>query len=186
VTAAHEAGRVAYEVLDAARYAEIVDELGALLADAVDSGASVNFVRPFSVGDGIAWWRSRHGDVAGGAIRPIVARVDGRVVGVVLLVLSRNPNSPHRAEVQKVIVERRARGRGIGSGLMRAVEELALTDGRWLLVLDTQSGTDAERLYRRLGWQEFGVVPNHSLRADGHVLLPTTFFWKDLRGDGAA
>lgn len=177
-------GRVTYQTLDGPRFAAAVDELGELLADAVDSGASVNFVQPFTADDGRAWWAGRASDVAAGAIRPIVARNDdGRVVGVVLLVPSRNPNSPHRAEIQKVLVHRRARGRGIGSALMGAVEELARAEGRWLLILDTQTGTDAERLYRRLGWTEFGVVPDHSLSGDGRALLPTTFFWKDLRAE---
>jgi GNAT superfamily N-acetyltransferase len=180
MTVAREVGQVSYEVVQPGDFATIVDDLGELLADAVESGASVNFVLPFSVADGIAWWQDRQGDVASGAIRPIVARVDGRIEGVTLLVLSRNPNSPHRAEVQKVIVHRRARGRGLGTGLMNAVEDHARAEGRWLLILDTFSGSDAERLYRRLGWIEVGVIPDHSLLTHG-VLAPTTIFRKDLR-----
>ncbi len=184
MTAGPEVGRVTFEILDAAAFSSVIDELGELLADAVDSGASVNFVQPFGAADARVWWAARVADVASGAFRPIVARDQGGLVGVVVLVLSRNPNSPHRAEVQKVLVHRRARGRGIGTGLMAAVEDLARAEGRWLLILDTQRGSDAERLYRRLGWQEFGVVPDHSLRADGAELLPTTFFWKDIRPEG--
>jgi GNAT superfamily N-acetyltransferase len=181
VTARPETGTVTYEVVAADAFDMLIDDLGALLADAVEAGAAVNFVQPFSPGDGAAWWRSRAADVRGGTIRPVVARLAERVVGVVLLVLSRNPNSPHRAEVMKVLVHRAARGRGIATGLMRALESLARTEGRWLLILDTQQGSDAERLYRRLGWREFGVVPDHSLRADSSAYVPTTFFYKDLR-----
>ena len=180
MTAGPEAGAITYEVATADEFGSLVDELGQLLTDAVDSGASVNFVKPFSVADGTAWWTSRAADVSAGTIRPIVARAGGRIAGVVLLVLSRNPNSQHRAEVAKVLVHRRHRGRGIGSGLMAALENVARAEGRWLLILDTQAGTDAERMYRRLGWLEFGVVPDHSLTVDG-VLKPTTFFRKDLR-----
>jgi hypothetical protein len=64
---------------------------------------------------------------------------------------------------------------------MDAAEAAARADGRWLLILDTQAGTAAEALYRSMGWQELGTMPNHAYRADG-VLAPTTFFWKDLRG----
>ena len=180
MTAAHDVSRVTYEVLDASAFAAALDELGEILADAVESGASVNFVLPFSIADGVAWWQGRLGDVANGAIRPIVARIDGRIEGVTLLVLALNPNSPHRAEVQKVLVHRRARGHGIGTGLMTAVEDLARSEGRWLLILDTFSGSDAERLYRRLGWIEVGVIPDHSVLTDG-VLAPATIFRKDLR-----
>jgi GNAT superfamily N-acetyltransferase len=146
----------------------------------VDSGAAVNFVLPFTAADGAAWWRSQLADIEGGTIRVLLARLDGGVVGVTLLILSRKANSPHRAEVSKVLVHRRARGRGIGTALMRAVEQLALSEGRWLLLLDTMQGSDAERLYRALGWQELGVVPNHALNVHGEP-WPTTFFWKDLR-----
>ena len=175
-----EVGAVTIEVADAARMAESAEALGELLADAVESGSSVNFVLPFSAGDGAAWWRSRLPEVESGAILPLLARVDGRIEGVTLLLPARQPNAPHRAEVSKVLVHRRARGRGIGTALMQAVEELALSGGRWLLLLDTHSGSDADRLYRRLGWQEVGVVPDHSLTPDG-ALCPTTIFRKDLR-----
>ena len=181
MTAGPTAGEVTFEAVAAEEFPGIVPELAELLADAVESGASVNFVQPLSVEDADAWWSAKAADVAAGTIRPLVARLDGRVVGVVLLVLSRNPNSPHRAEVMKVLVHRRARGRGVGSGLMAALESLAQAEGRWLLILDTQSGSEAERMYRRLGWREFGVVPAHSLRADSSEYLPTTFFYKDLR-----
>jgi GNAT superfamily N-acetyltransferase len=186
MTTTGKAGRVAYEVVDAAAMAEALEELGEILADAVESGASMNFILPFSVDDGVAYWRSRLPDVASGAVRPIIARVDGRIEGVTLLVLSRNPNSPHRAEVAKVMVHRRARGHGLGSGLMTAVEALAWAEGRWLLILDTMTGSDADRMYRRLGWLEVGVIQDHSLAPNG-ILAPTTFFCKDLRsGDGPA
>ena len=171
---------VVYEVLDLPAFEAAIPQLGELIADSVESGSSVNFLRGFSADDGAAWWRARTGDVASGAIRPIVARLDGEVVGVVLLVPSRNPNSPHRAEVNKVIVHRRVRGRGIGAGLMEALEQLARADGRWLLLLDTESDSAADRLYRRLGWIPFGVVPDHAMRVDGE-LGPTTYFRKDLR-----
>ncbi len=175
------AGEVTFQLVAPDEFPAIVPALAEVLADAVDSGASVNFVQPFSVDDAVAWWSAKAADIAAGTIRPVVARQDGRVVGVVLLVLSRNPNSPHRAEVMKVLVHRHARGRGVGAGLMTALEHVAREEGRWLLILDTQSGSDAERMYRRLGWREWGVVPDHSLRADGSAYLPTTFFYKDLR-----
>src|SRR5215211_9310132 len=121
MTTARDVDRITFEVLDAAAMANAVGDLGEILADAVRSGSGVNFVLPFSAADGEAWWRKRLPDVASGAIRPIVARVDGRIDRVTLLVPSDKPNSPHRAEIQKVIVHRRARRRGLGTGLMIAV-----------------------------------------------------------------
>ncbi len=102
------------------------------------------------------------------------------VVGSTLIERSTNPNSPHRAEIGKVIVRRSHRRRGIAAALMAAAEDRARADGRWLLILDTVQGSAAEALYRSLGWTAFGVVPNHALLPDG-TPGPTTYFWKDLR-----
>jgi GNAT superfamily N-acetyltransferase len=166
--------------LDADEFAEALEELGELLADAVDSGSSVNFLRGLTPVDGAAWWAARSTAVAAEAFLPIVARIDERIVGVAVLVPTGKQNSPHRAEVVKVLVHRSARRRGIASALMRAIEDLARARGHWLLILDTTTGSDADRLYRRLGWTRFGEVPNHALTADG-VLSDTTYFYKDLR-----
>jgi GNAT superfamily N-acetyltransferase len=180
VTAGPSAGPVTYEVVTAGALASILPDLGDILADAVDSGSSVSFLRPFSAADATAWWAAQAAGIEDGSFRPIVARIDGQAVGCAVLVPSRKPNSPHRAEVVKVLVHRRARRRGVGSGLMAAIEALARADGRWLLLLDTTTGSDADRMYRRLGWVAFGEVPNHALTADGR-LSDTTYFFKDLR-----
>ncbi len=116
-----------------------------------------------------------------GSTTVFVARDDdGRIVGSTLLARSRNQNSPHRAEIGKVIVVRSARRRGIARQLMTAAEERARADGRWLLILDTVTGSDAEAFYRALGWNETGVVPDYALLPDGRP-WGATFFWKDLR-----
>jgi GNAT superfamily N-acetyltransferase len=180
VTVEPSAAPVVYEALTADTFELAVPELGEVLADAVDSGSSVNFLRPLPPSKAAAWWAARAGEVARDDFRPVVARVDGRIVGCAVLIPSRKQNSPHRAEVVKVLVDRRARRRGVGSGLMAAIETLALADGRWLLLLDTTTGSDADRMYRRLGWVPFGEVPNHALTANG-VLSDTTWFYKDLR-----
>ena len=166
--------------LDADGYRAAIPGLAALLVDAVDGGASVNFVAGVTEAQAAAWWTERIDQVRDGVITPLVA-VDGEtVVGSLLLIRSTNPNSPHRAEIGKVLVHRFARRRGIGAALMRAIEERARSDGRWMLVLDTVTGSAAESMYRALGWNELGVMPNHALLTDG-TPAPTTFFWKDLR-----
>ncbi len=169
------------ERLDLDGYVAAVPGLAELLKDSVDGGASVNFVAGLTIEDATTWWRERTSQIAAGTTTALVAVApDGRIVGSTLLFRMTQPNAPHRAEIGKVLVHRDARRRGIGRALMEAAETLAREEGRWLLILDTQSGTDAELMYVALGWQPFGVVPNHSLTADG-VLSPTTFFWKDLR-----
>jgi hypothetical protein len=48
-----------------------------------------------------------------------------------------------------------------------------------VLVLDTVTGGDAERLYPRVGWQRVGDVPHYALMPDGRP-CSTTFFYKSL------
>jgi GNAT superfamily N-acetyltransferase len=167
-------------VLSASEYEAAIPGLAALLVDAVDGGASVNFLAGLDEATAAGWWRDRVANVADGTISPFVTFDGDRVVGSVLLIRSWNPNSPHRAEIAKVIVHRSARRRGIAAALMAAAEEVAVSEGRWLLFLDTETGSGAEAFYRSLGWNEAGTIPNYALLTDG-TLSPATWYWKDLR-----
>ena len=167
--------------LDADGYRAAIPELAALIVDAVAGGAGITFLRDVTIDTAAAWWRSLEPDVASGRTTPFVAiSEDGGIVGSTLLVRSIYENSPHRAEIAKVVVRRSHRRRGLASALMTAAEERARADGRWLLVLDTVEGSAAEALYHALGWHETGVVPNYAMNPDG-VPQSATFFWKDLR-----
>jgi GNAT superfamily N-acetyltransferase len=166
--------------LDADGYRAAIPGLAALLVDAVESGASVNFLAGVTHEEAAEWWTKRIDLVRDGVISAFVA-VDAEVIiGSVLLIRSTNPNSPHRAEIGKVLVLRPARRRGIATALMEAAEARARADGRWMLILDTVTGSAAETFYRAMGWHELGVMPNHALATDG-TPAATTFFWKDLR-----
>ena len=171
---------VTVETLDAAAFRAAIPDLAELLVDAVESGAGVSFLGGVTVAETGRWWGTIEGEVAAGVITPFVAMLDGRIVGCVLLARSTIPNSPHRAEIRRMLVHSSARRRGIARVLLGAAEARARDDGRWLLVLDTVTGSAADALYRSLGWQETGVVPNFAMLPDGRP-SPATFFWKDLR-----
>jgi GNAT superfamily N-acetyltransferase len=116
--------------------------------------------------------------VANGERTLIVAEDEQGIAGTVQLITDMPENQPHRADVAKLLVHRRARGAGIGRRLMEAVEDAARGQGRRVLVLDTASDT-AERLYERLGWQRVGVVPDYALLPDG-ALCQTVFYYKHV------
>ena len=101
------------------------------------------------------------------------------VVGSVQLLLEQPENQPHRADLSKMLVHRRARRQGHGAALLRAAEDLGRECGKSLLVLDT-AGSDALRLYARLGWREVGVIPGYALLPDGG-LCDTHYFYRTLR-----
>jgi ribosomal protein S18 acetylase RimI-like enzyme len=97
------------------------------------------------------------------------------------LIVDLPENQPHRADVVKMLVHRRARRRGLGEALMRAAEVEAKKRGRTVLVLDAVTGGDAARLYEKLGWIKVGDVPRFALMPDGRE-CGTTFYYRDLAG----
>jgi GNAT superfamily N-acetyltransferase len=171
---------VKVEALDPGAYDDAVEGLGALLKDAVDGGSSVNFLAGVTPAEACAWWSARSAAVRAGTITVFVARDGDRIVGSTLLERSVNPNSPHRAEIGKVIVHRSMRRQGIGRALMMAAEERARAEGRWMLVLDTVTGSPAAALYELLGWRSVGAIPDYALNTLG-VPESATYYYKDLR-----
>jgi GNAT superfamily N-acetyltransferase len=168
------------EILIGERFGAAVPELAELLVDAVASGASVGFLSPFTDVDADRWWRTLSDDVAAGRILVLLMRADGRTVGTAQLRLAQLPNARHRAEVAKVLVHTSARRQGYGRMLMEAVESAARNAGRHLLVLDTLSGTDAEKLYTRMGWTRVAEIPGYAAIPNGRFAA-TTVFYKDLK-----
>ncbi|HST13314.1 MAG TPA: GNAT family N-acetyltransferase [Gaiellaceae bacterium] len=156
-----------------------LDRLAAVLADAVDGGDSVSFMDGFGTEDARVFYESLLPELERGTRALLAAYVDGDLVGTVQLVHAWPPNSQHRADVAKLVVHRRARGRGVGRALMEQLEEEARADGKTLLILDTVAERAACRLYDRLGWTRLGTVPDYALDPDGG-LCDATFFYKHL------
>lgn len=153
--------------------------LADLLIDCVAGGASVSFMHPLAPDRALAFWHGVAEGVARGERALLVAEDAQGIAGTVQLVLAQPDNQPHRADLAKMLVHRRARRLGMGAALMRAAEALARDCGKTLLVLDTVDGSDAERLYRRLGWQSCGVIPGYALWPQGG-LCATHYFYRAL------
>jgi GNAT superfamily N-acetyltransferase len=167
------------EELSAAEVRGAIGDFIGMLEDAVRGNASVGFVVPLADGELEAFWHEVALDIDDRLRHVLVAREHGRIVGTVTLAPSMKPNQTHRAEVQKLLVTRAARGRGIGTALMQAVETLATGMDRWLLTLDTRATSDAERLYRRCGYVAIGAIPDYATDPDGQFAA-CTFFYKKL------
>lgn len=160
--------------------APLVPALARLLIACVDAGASVSFMHPLSEERAQAFWRGvADGVELGERVLLVAEDAAGEVIGTVQIVLSLPENQPHRGDVAKLLVHPRARRHGIAEALMRAVEHEAHAAHRSLLVLDTVTGGDAERLYTRLGWERCGVIPDYALFPRGG-LCSTTVFYKPL------
>ena len=169
------------EAVDPKDYDDVVPGLAALLVDAVRGGASVNFLADVTEDQAAGWWHQRADGIADGSISLFIAiEDDGRIVGSTLLLRSTNPNSPHRAEIAKVLVHRSVRRRGVGAALMAAAEARARAEGRWMLILDTVTDSPAAAFYEALGWVPVGVIPDYALDTAG-VPEAATYYYKDLR-----
>lgn len=155
-----------------------LQQLADVLIDCVDGGASVSFMHPLSRDKALAFWSSAAGGASRGERALLVAEDDVGIVGTVQLVLDQPENQPHRADLSKMLVHRRARRRGIGALLMQTAEQVARESGKSLLVLDTAS-LDAERLYVRSGWQRCGTIPGFALWPQGGR-CDTVIFYREL------
>jgi GNAT superfamily N-acetyltransferase len=160
--------------------AACAEALADVLIDCVEGGASVSFMWPLPRDKAIAFWRGVAEGVARGERVLLIAEDrEGQIVGTVQMVMSLPDNQPHRGDVAKMLVHRKARRRGIAQRLMAAMDAAAREEGKSVLVLDTVTGGDAERLYERAGWQRVGTVPKYALMPDG-AFCGTTFFYKHL------
>jgi GNAT superfamily N-acetyltransferase len=159
----------------------VAEALADVLQDCVEGGASVGFMHPLTRDRALAFCRQVLDGAARGERIVLVAEdtASGSILGTVQVVLAVPENQPHRGDVAKMLVHRRARRRGLGAALMQAAESEARAAGKTLLVLDTVTGSDAERLYSRLGWQRCGVIPGYALWPRGG-LCSTTVFYREL------
>jgi GNAT superfamily N-acetyltransferase len=158
-----------------------LDGLAGVLIDCVEGDASVSFMHPLPRDRAVAFWRRVAEGVAAGERALLVAEDEEGLCGTVQLVLEQPENQPHRADLAKMLVHRRARRRGLGAALMRAAEQAARDCGKTLLVLDAVTGGAAARLYERLGWVRVGDVPGYALMPRGG-LCSTTYYYRDLGG----
>lgn len=165
--------------LDAAAARAAIPQLADILVDAVAHGASVNFMAGFSHDDATAFWQGQMEAIEAGGRILLVADIEGRIVGTVVVTFAPQPNGPHRAEIGKMLVHSSARRQGLGSDLLQAAEDVVRASGRTLAHLDTQTGSAGEALYRARGWIQYGVMPGHSFTPDG-TLSAATFLYKQV------
>ena len=155
-----------------------------LLRDAVAGGASVGFLDPLSDDEAAAYWDGVFAEVEAGGRLLFAVRDGDEVLGSVQLAIPAKPNARHRVEVQKLLVHAAVRRRGLGTALMRAAEDAAARTGRYLLVLDTEAGDRAGRLYERLGYVRAGVIPGYALSPAGRP-LGGAFYYRNLKDHDA-
>lgn len=167
------------EDVRADQFDRVVGPLTDILMACVEQGASVGFVSTPAAEDAFSFWYGVSGSLVSGGRRLLVARFAGAVVGTVQVVLATPANGHHRAEISKLLVHPDARRKGVARILMQQAEALARADGRSLLILDTRTGDAAESLYRSMGFELAGVIPDYA-RSTAGKLADTSFMYKQI------
>jgi GNAT superfamily N-acetyltransferase len=155
-----------------------IDALVDVLIDCVEGGASVSFMSPLTRERALKFWRRVADGVANGDRALLIAEDAEGICGTVQLIFDLPENQPHRADLAKMLVHRRARRQGLGERLLQAAEDTARECGKTLLVLDAVTDGDAARMYARHGWQRVGDIPEYALFPEGGFCSTTVFYRK--------
>lgn len=167
--------------LGAAEIDQHAADLCRVLIDSVADGAAIGFLAPLSPMDAARFWKTDvQAFVEAGDRHLLGAFQKDRLIGTVQLVVAMPLNQPHRAEIAKMIVHPDARRRGIGKALMGAALDLAREAGKTLLTLDTRTGDVSEHLYRAVGFEQAGIIPDYALDPDGTGFHATTYMFRRI------
>jgi ribosomal protein S18 acetylase RimI-like enzyme len=153
----------------------MLEELSELLISVVEDGASIGFLPPLSSIEAIKYWH----EVIQNGVNVWIAMKNEKIIGTIQLHLAMKQNASHRAEIAKLMVHPSYRRNGIAKLLMQTAENIARTEGRSLLVLDTRSGDPSNNLYRSLGYIEAGRIPKYAKSSSGS-LDETIFYFKEI------
>lgn len=161
---------------DAERTTQRSDELGKLLCDAVNGGASLGFLPPLDRDHAWAHWVDVARHIGKGSVHLLVAEHAGELIGTVQLREAGGASAGHRARVAGLMVRSLFRQRGHGRQLMLAVQALAQVRRRTTLMLNTRSGDRSERLFQALGWVKSGDVPQYARGAEGALEMASLYY----------
>lgn len=132
-----------------------------MITAVVELGGAIGWLTPPGRAETDRWLdevldRTRAGDAA-----LALALLDGEVAAGCLWRRGATDVFRHRAEVQKVMAHPRARGLGLGRRVLEAVIDHARTSGIEVLILGVRGNNHGAReLYERLGFREWGRLPN--------------------------
>jgi len=115
---------------------------------------------------------------AEGEVIPLVAEVDGVVVGNAMLKRNAFGLCRHRADLFDMVVCGEYQRRGIARRLIEALRGHAAQNGVTILDTSVRGGTPAEEVCRRVGFQEYGRLPGGIVETwDKCSVYDEVFFW---------
>ncbi|NRA22603.1 MAG: GNAT family N-acetyltransferase [Oceanospirillaceae bacterium] len=163
-------------------FATMKTGLAIILEQCVQSGASIGFLQPFDLDKARDYWECKvFPGLALGSIYLWGAYLDNILVGTVQLNLAMPENQQHRADVAKLLVHPEYQRLGIARALMLVLEQSAISKQIKLLVLDTETGSNAESLYLSLGYDIVGNIDDFAREVNRLEYASTTIMCKHLK-----
>ncbi|KAJ4164597.1 hypothetical protein LMH87_006265 [Akanthomyces muscarius] len=176
-------------LFDAKEHSHVTPYLAAIHASCITHDRTIaTFLPPLSHDKLLSWWKSRIAEIADGSrimflliddVDPSERIKGPEIMGVVMLYMPPSETGPFRCMVEKLLIRKTFRGRGGARLLMAALEAEALNRQRTMLLLDTETGSPAEAVYKKLGYTQVGKIPNYGISPTGE-LKDGTFFYKDI------
>lgn len=96
--------------------------------------------------------------------RMFMGELGGQTVGVIGVCPNHNIHDGFVTYIEHVVVDKKYRGHGYGSQLIKFAEDRALEEGCYLIELDTDIGTTASKLYEASGYKKSGDYYYKQLR----------------------
>lgn len=163
--------------------ARLVESAHQILADLVREGAALGWVEPPSHDEVAELLKNVVAAVQAGDGALRAAYLDRRLVGLGYWLRYARPTHRPHADLEKIAVDAAAQGRGVGRALTAALIADARRAGVEVLTLDARGdNSDALRLYRSLGFTEYGRLPDFV--AVGERRYDKVFCMLDFRRQG--
>ncbi|KAI1754094.1 acyl-CoA N-acyltransferase [Xylaria castorea] len=169
--------------------AHLVPYLAAIHAACIYHDKMVaTFLPPLDNDKLLAYWREMVQEVSAGT-RLIIIQLDelepgsaakgAELKGVVMLRMPQTETFTHQGHLEKLMVSPSFRQRGAAKAMIRFLETEAIDRGRKLIMLSTEVGSPAEKIYPKLGYVEYGTVPSCCIGPSGNM-VDDVFFYKQL------
>ncbi|MFB8270398.1 GNAT family N-acetyltransferase [Streptomyces sp. NPDC055955] len=154
-----------------------------ILADLVREGAALGWVDPPSRGEVAELLDRVTSEAHAGNAALRAAYIGRQLVGLGYWQRYARPTHRPHADLEKVAVGAAAQGRGVGRALVTALVADARRAGIEVLTLDARGDNgNALRLYRSLGFTEYGRLPDFV--AVGERRYDKVFYMLDFRSAG--
>ena len=170
-------------IRDPGREAGFAESAHRILADLVGRGAALGWVEPPSLDEVAVLLEHVARAVEAGDAALRVAYLDRRLVGLGYWLRYARPTHKPHADLEKIAVDRAVHRRGVGRALTAALIGDARAAGIEVLTLDARGdNTNALRLYRSLGFAEYGRL--RDFVAVGQRRYDKVFYMLDFRQEG--